>query len=318
MRSFLFISALLILTCISCNKGDDFKGEGQIRGRLVFSDSYSGDGKSLPLAGRSVKLAMEGSDTLNYKYSIVTDKEGYFTFTNLEDKKYDIFFRDTVGGTSFLAFDNRMPGEAPFLLEAHNDDTDQNGFFLVVRDNQNNPVGNSDICVFNNALLAQPDSCTGSIFQLHSDAFGRVVKYNLIPGIYYVGSRVNIRNTVYKQLQSIEVKAAGITTSDLILNPVPSDAKTGFDLLVQDKYGKPLYNCAVCVFNSRVLFEADSCAGSITQMTTNTDGEASLYNISANTYYLRVKGIYGNITLKGEGELLVQPDKVSTKIIVAE
>lgn len=317
MRSFLFISALFIMTCISCNKSDDFKGEGQIRGRLVFSDSYSGDGKSLPLAGRSVKLAMEGSDTLNYKYSVVTDKEGYFTFTNLEDKKYDIFFRDTVGGSSFFAFDSRAPGKAPFLLEAGNDDTAQNGFFIILKDNQDNPVGNSDICVFNNALLAQPDSCTGSIFQLHSDSFGRAVKYNLIPGTYYVGSKVSIQNTTYKKMQSIEVRAVGITKSDLTLDPVPA-TKTGFDLMVKDKYGNPLYNCAVCVFNSRVLFEADSCAGSFTQITTNTDGKASLYNISANTYYLRAKGVYGNVTLKGEGELLVEPDKVSSKTIVAE
>lgn len=299
----------------ACEKKGDFSGSGYLRGRLVYTDSLTGNGTAVGLAGKSVKLAAEGSDTLNYKYSVVTDKDGYFSFTNLADMKYDLFFRDTLGTAMLLAFDSRKPATDAFLFRARHDGTRQNGIYVEVTDNQGNPLGNSSVCVFNNPLLAQTDTCAGSIFQLQTDAQGRAVKYGIPAGDYYTAAKFKINAVLYKGLVHDKVKVAGITTFKLNTSATEQPLKTGFDLQVVDENNQPLGSSQICVFNSKILSEEGSCAGSILQLTADANGKASAYGIAPNKYYFTVLAKYGELELIGKAEINVEKDAVATVVI---
>lgn len=299
----------------ACDKEDDFNGKEYLRGRLVYTDPLSGNGAPTGLAGKTVKLAAEGSDTLNYKYSAITDKEGYFSFTNLADAKYDLFFRDTLGSAMLLAFDSRKPAEEAFLLNAVHDDASQNGMYVVVIDNQGNPLGNSSICVFNNPLLAQSDTCAGSVFQLQTDAQGRAVKYGIPVGDYYTGAKFNVNSVLYKGIVHNRIGATGITSFELKMAATEQLLKTGFDLRIVDDNNQPLGTSQICVYNSKILSEAGNCLGSIFQLTADINGKANKYGITPGTYYFTVIAKYGDLELTGKAEVAVEKDAVATVVI---
>ncbi len=282
---------------------DDFGGEGQLRGRLLYADPYAGNGALLPLANRSVKLATSPSDQLNFKYSAQTDKDGYFQFENLPARSYDVFFSDTVEGRPTVATQTGLlPTDQPFILQAAYDSLARNGLFVTVRDSRGDALGGTRVCVFNNATLARADTCAGSSFQLTTDAVGRAVAYGLPAGKYYLLSKATLGGTRVRAFDSVTVTTRGVARRTLRLRSAPS-RRNGFELLVLDQRGTPLANSTVCVFNSAVLARADTCAGSIQQLVTNTDGLASAYTITPRRYYFRVRGTFGRLKLRGYDSL---------------
>lgn len=290
---------------------DDFGGEGQLRGRLLYADPYAGDGGSVPLAGRSVKLATAPSDRLNFKYSAQTDQDGYFQFENLPAGSYDVFFADTVRRRPSTALAAGLqPSNQPFLLQAAYDTLAQNGLFVTLRDSRGSVLSGARVCVFNNATLAKADTCAGSSFQLTTDAVGRAVTYGLPPGKYYLLSKATLGGSRGRALDSVSVAARGVARAFLRLVPYAT-RRNGFELQVVDRLNSPLANSTVCVFNSAVLARVDTCAGSIQQLTTNTDGLASAYNLTPRKYYFRVRGAYGRLVLRGYDSLVVAPTGVA-------
>lgn len=289
---------------------DDFGGEGRLRGRLLYADPYAGNGALLPLANRSVKLALSPSDQLNFKYSTQTDQDGYFQFENLPARSYDVFFSDTVGQRPTVATKTGLlPTDQSFELRAAYDSLGQNGLFVTVRDSRGDALGNARICVFNNATLARADTCAGSSFQLTTDAVGRAVAYGLPAGKYYLLSKATLGSTRVRAFDSVTVTARGVARRLLRLAPYAS-RRNGFELQVLDRRDTPLANSTVCVFNSVVLAQADTCAGSIQQLVTNTDGRASSYNITPRRYYFRVRGTFGRLRLRGYDSLDVPAGSV--------
>jgi hypothetical protein len=284
---------------------DDFGGEGQLRGRLLYADPYAGNGALLPLANRSVKLAVSPSDRLAFKYSTQTDKDGYFQFENLPGRSYDVFFSDTVRQRPLVALQTGLlPTAQSFELRAAYDSLAQNGLFVTVRDSRGDALGGARICVFNNATLARADTCAGSSFQLTTDAVGRAVAYSLPPGRYYLLSKTTLGGSRVRAFDSVTVAARGVARRQLLLNAYPS-RRNGFELQVLDQRSTPLANSTVCVFNSAVLARVDTCVGSIQQLTTTVDGLAGAYNITPRKYYFRVRGTYGRLVLRGYDSLEV-------------
>jgi hypothetical protein len=312
MRTIFFLPVLLVVLLIACNKKnrDDFSGDGHIAGRLTYVDLHSGNPEVKQLPGKRVYIAYSPSDTANFLYSTVTDAQGYFVFKNLEKgREYDLFAFDTATDVRYRAVTKARPDSSDVQLTAVNDTMSQNVLIISTLDETGNPLPHTAFCLFNNLSLAVVDTCYGSIFSDTTEDNGYFVKRNLTPGTYYV--RVNhLKGGVhYKGFYTVDVRSNGVALAPVRLGRA-QQLFTAVELQVLDTLNTPVPAAKICVFTSKVLFGADTCFGSMTQVDADSYGVAKLATLKEGTYYLRAYADYGNIKLKGMDSIVVEKDKV--------
>jgi hypothetical protein len=115
--------------------------------------------------------------------------------------------------------------------------------------------------------------------------------------------------TVYASIDTGAVKYAGslnfaagnhaVSGDSLRLFPSQT-AQNGIHLMVKDEQGRPISGVTAWVFNSAILFAADTSAGRVFDIPVNSYGVGNRYNIAPGTYYLRVKTRIGSLDLTGE------------------
>ncbi len=91
--------------------------------------------------------------------------------------------------------------------------------------------------------------------------------------------------------------------------------QNGVHLIVQDSVGGRLANITAWVFNSPVLFAADTSAGKVFDMVTNPYGVTNKYNLFPARYYFRVKTKIGNIDLAAEESIDVTSTGIKTLVL---
>lgn len=314
----------VILLCVlvtfsplpACDKPrDDFEKNGSLKGRLSFYNPYA-QSTIQPVAGASVKLAYDPYDTLNFLYDVTTDKEGYFSFTNLNPKKrYNLFYEDSIDHIKYAAFAIRQPDNDTINLLATPELKSQNELVIHAKDNSGNVLPNVQLCVFNNRMLStQADTCLGSYMQLSTNASGGIIKFNVPAGTYYFRSRLQAGNMLFKGFDSIAVPAKGVVDFTVTLSPVVPN-QNGFELLLADNNNTPVNNAGICVFTNRTLFLADTCLGQIFQLKTDFYGKASSYNLAPGRYYFRAELLAGSTRLKGSDSVDLAANGIHSKII---
>jgi hypothetical protein len=92
--------------------------------------------------------------------------------------------------------------------------------------------------------------------------------------------------------------------------------QNGIHLIIRDSVGRPVPGLTAWVFNSAVLFAADTSAGRIFDMQGNGYGVSNRYNIAPGTYYLRVKTKIGSLDLAGETNVDITATGIKNAIIV--
>lgn len=318
MRAISYAAILMaLILAIGCEKvlDDDFGGDKLLRGRLTYLDRFASSNIELPLANRTVRLAISPSDSVNFKYSVTTDKDGYFLFDRLNGAtEYELFFADTVRHQPYLAIRRGLPQDVPFILRATNDLRAQNVLRVDLHDPNGGLMANTAVCLFNNRLLARTDTCVNSVLQLKTDAYGQLIRYGLRPGKYYLLSKIAIAGQNYRAFDSVSVGTIGLDSLVLTLNPY-TRRRNGFELTLLDTRNTPLTGAQVCLFSSAVLARVDTCVGSIRQINTDANGRANAYNLDPRRYYFRIRGQYGKLILKGYDSLDVQPAGVASKTI---
>lgn len=73
----------------------------------------------------------------------------------------------------------------------------------------------------------------------------------------------------------------------------------------KDNNTQPM-KATICVFNSKTLFDADTCNGSIEQLITDNFGRYVQYGLLPGTYYLRAKAQVGNVLYLGTATAVVK------------
>ena len=311
MKKILTIVLILLLSACRKDFTDDVKGSETISGRLMAKNLFAYDNILHPLGNRMIKIAYSPSDTLNYIYSMKTDTDGYFRFNRLdEDKKYDIFFEDSVFGRRYLAFDSLYPPNDTLALIAYPDTTRQNIIEIITEDSSGYPTSAS-ICIFSSKVAFNAsDSCTGSMQQFSSDSLGRRIIYNLIPGEYYIRAISRTGNYKYKGEATLIVKEFGVYTVGVKMVPDHNTIK-----LTVTYNSSPVSNTSVCLYNIRSTWLNDTnCTGSIQQMSTNEKGEVSFTVPVTGWYYFRSNKITGNLSLQTEDSVEVTHTGINEKV----
>jgi hypothetical protein len=141
----------------------------------------------------------------------------------------------------------------------------------------------------------------------------------------FTGIELNQSYTIYSSSDTGSVKYAGRLdyeadkftdgqSDTLKLYPSP-DNQNGIHLIVMDSLDARVANVTAWVFNSQVLFAADTSAGRVFDMKSNNYGIDNLLNIAPGLYYLRIKVKIGNLDLAGETSVNVSPGEIKTAII---
>ena len=126
---------------------------------------------------------------------------------------------DSVAGLQYKAFTtttlNGNRDTSTLILYA--DSTVQNGLAITVTDSTNAIIGNCTCCVYNSAYLAQQDSCSGSLFQLVTNTFGKAAAFNIHATTYYTHCQAKFGNIVLKGIDTTVVDKARIKKRTIVL-----------------------------------------------------------------------------------------------------
>ena len=289
MKKNIYIVALLSVFQLTCTeKQDDFSGREWIRGRLSYQDIYSGDGSLKPLGKKMVKLAYSPSDTLNYLYNDSTDADGYFIFKNaIKGLPYDLIFEDSIGGNRYLAFKTVVAPDTTVNLIAKNDTIRQNGLYIETKLN-GQPAGAVRICIFNNEVSFNVDTCNGNFKSDFTDAFGKKIYYNIAPGNYYVRGFKRVGTDMYLAVATQTLSRFGIPRVSLNLEKVT--AVNGLTVEALDEGGLPVVGATVGIYRSRTVFNLDTLIQhSLPPLTTNNNGKVDFPDLVPAKYYIRAR-----------------------------
>ncbi|HYH14740.1 MAG TPA: carboxypeptidase-like regulatory domain-containing protein [Flavisolibacter sp.] len=253
--------------------------------------------------------------------NVPTDDQGRAVLYNLKGGQYFIKARATAGAT-LLRGEKTLPyepkGIIPVEINLSPTTTAKNGIEVVTVDQRGNVLPLSQLCLFNNPDLFRSDSCSKAIQQTPTNSNGAHTFTNLTPGRYYILAQQTFRDSLYRGTGTIDVTTTGVQKLILTLQASPI-IRNQLNISVVDVFDDPVYQTQVCVFNSQVLFNADTCLGNIDEKLTDRQGSAQFNNLPQGRYYIRARGQFNNLILKGSAIVdLNGSGTTSTRIVVRQ
>lgn len=282
----IFLLALLLFVwkCQKPENEGDLSGKDYIRGRLFLFDQITQNAVGVPLKEKQVYLRYSGStDQLNYLFSTKTDADGYFLFTNLRgDTSYQVYYEETVSGVKYFASKDTMAPIDALSLNAGLT-PGQSGFLLTVLDETGNLVKDATICGFSSPLISgySNNDCVGSIFSKKTNESGQAALIPLQQGTYYLNTAISLNGVQLNSRNTIQIHAGQIYKDTIHLK-----SPNGFRFITTDSLGNRLPGASICIFTSQILFEQDTCTGSNYQLTSSAAGEAAIYNLPPQQYFI--------------------------------
>ncbi len=318
MIKIIFVLSLFAVFMLGCKKHNEKLENLYIRGRLFLTDTIANLAIDSVLSKKIVHLAEDNGDTLNFLYSDTTDNDGYFVFNLLNDGKtnFVIRYEEKMNGIIYSANQQVTKGQNNIAVDAVPNQTKQNALHLIVADSANGRVVNATAWVFNSALLFAADTSAGKIFDMTTDnVHGVSNRFNIPAGRYYLRVKTKIGSIEFKGEGITDIENIGIKTLVIIINRV-SNIRNGFQLLILDSLSTPVNNVQVYGYRSKSVFLIDSAnANSIFTLSSNSAGQASLYNIDSARYYLRTVKQVGNTVFRSMDSVDVNNSAITNKTI---
>lgn len=187
---------------------------------------------------------------------------------------------------------------------------------VVIVDTLNGPVTRNtapNLTVY----LRYSSQVSGYLVSNKADALGQYTFNGIDPDSAYVVYAYTDTGAVkmYGQL-SYAAKTVGLRKSDTLKLYAAQQTQNAIHLLVVDTTLAPVPNVTAWVFNSKVLFDADSSAGRMFDLPVNGSGVGNKFNLAAGTYYFRVKTRIGNMDVLGDTSAVVGATGITTVPLV--
>ena len=250
--------------------------------------------------------------------SNTTDALGRVVFYNLKEGRYYAKVK-TMAGNTFLkadtAFQYQPNAVTPLTLRLKATTAAKNGIEVTTVNEQNNSMPGTQLCLFNNPLFFLSDSCSRAIATTATNSNGTYTFSNLEPGRYYLLAQQTFRDSLYRGTGSIDVTAEGVQKTRITLQAT-SLVKNQLRITVTDEAGSPVAQTQLCLFNSPVLFNADTCLGNIDQKLTDLQGKARFTNLPEGRYYIRARAAFNNLVLKGSDTIDVSNSGTVDRTII--
>lgn len=289
------ISLLIAGAIIGCKKFHDMKSvdplsdPSYLYGRLFLTDTKTLNASNVPLAGKTVTVMFsEDTDLNNFRFSAITDANGYFKFPTLNRKRsYRLYYKETSSGKLYVADTTniKLPQET-LQFNAGLSMTDQTGIIYSVKDKKGSPLGNVTVCTSLSAIPNDNNTCDGSLFSSISDASGHASGFGLAPGNYYAFAKTTVNGTSYVGKITFTVTSKVEERTITIDLPPITSPSNGLTVTLRDENGALINGGRVCLFTSKILAARDTCEGSTYSFTTNISGAGTVTNVTPGFYYI--------------------------------
>ena len=259
------------------------------------------------------------SDTTNSLAieTLSTDGYGRVVFKNYQAGKYYLRARynSPLGqmstDTSFT-FSGKGLHTDTILLKTSPNIT--NTLKIKVQDESGNLLPNISVCLFNNPLLFNAQTCDGSFKQETTTGNGIDTVNNLPEGNYDAYAAFKQNDIDYKGSSTVTVNSSGESDAIIILKKVVPDNQ--LEITVHDDAGTGVNGTNLYFFTSRKLWEADTTLGYILMKTTGDNGKVTINNMAEGKYYIRARAEFGKSLLKGADSVVIFNSPVKfTKLI---
>ncbi|HEY0065738.1 MAG TPA: hypothetical protein VGB46_00195 [Flavisolibacter sp.] len=167
---------------------------GQTGIHLVLSDSTG------PVRGDTIcvftsSFQFNSNNCAQATYSLITDTFGRASRFNVPPGKYYFYSTLTVNNHAYEVKDSMVvTNKVEFDTLRLRSRGERNGFFITVMDDAGMRVPNVQLCFFTSRQLFLRDTCQGQNFSVNADTNGDAIKYDLMPGKYYIFSELNYPN----------------------------------------------------------------------------------------------------------------------------
>lgn len=250
-----------------------------------------------------------------------TDQYGRVVFYNFRQANYYIRAKyqtdaGLISADSSYNFSGK--GIRTYSLTLKTQAATQNTLLIRAVDEQGNNLPGITCCVFNNPLLFNAESCSGSYADRTTGNDGTVKLANLQAGSYYIFAHTSVNNNSFTAKATVNVNAAGQTSLTVVLRKVAP--RNELEIITNDEASTPLNGVSLYFFTSKKLWEADTTLGNIMQKSTGNNGKLSVTNMDEGKYYIRARLQLGDdILMKGADSVTVvnSPEKL-TKVIVVK
>lgn len=322
MRKFKYLIFAVITVITACNKSkfDDLSGEETISGTAIIADTLNGNLKYTILKNTAVYLAnLNGSGT--YLYSVNTNDQGKYSFSGIQkEKAYKIYASTDTGTVKFYGVKEFQANSYPIsqtdslkLFPAANN---QNGIHFILRAADGSKLQNTTAWVFTSPTAFNSGTSEGKLFDLTTNIYGVANKFNIPAGTYYIRVKTQSGNQTLQGQETVLLTATGIKTATIKLAPYSAN-NNGMGIKVLDTFNTPVNTATIYCYRSQAVFQLDvNNTNSLFNITSNSSGDASLFNIDPATYYLRVMKIVGKDTLRAEESIVVNTTGTTNKTIV--
>lgn len=324
MKTKYFLYVLIIVIAAGCSKlfdkqKGDLGGTTVIHGVVVLYDTLTGRYAYYGVHPIQVFIK-NAADTTGYLYTTMSNSLGQYTLTGLDSTvPYIVYTMVDSSGVHYYGHIDysigKLHNNASDSLKLYPAQTNQNGILYHLQDSSGNNLAGTRFFVFNSRQLWANNDSLGSIYQLTSDVYGRVLKLNLPPGPYYFRAIGVYSNMMVKATDSLTLKSDSIVTRTLKVLPVQSFSAGLLHYLV-DELGGPVANANVYIFNSGVLFNSADTVGYIYKLKSDSTGKCLQLNMAPGTYFTNAKIQANQLILQGKDTAQVVAGKVDTLRLV--
>lgn len=167
---------------------------GQTGIHLVLNDSTG------PVRGGTIcvfasSFQFNSNNCSQATYSLVTDTFGRASKFNIPPGKYYFYSTLTVNNQAYDVRDSMViTNKVEFDTLRLRSRGEKNGFYITVLDDAGMRIPNVQLCFFTSQQLFLRDTCQGQNFSVTADSNGDAIKYDLMPGKYYIFSELNYPN----------------------------------------------------------------------------------------------------------------------------
>lgn len=312
----IFICLIATFSCKKYNKiQSDANGDSHIRGRLFLYDTLTKNVMGNPFPGKTVQLFYNDSkDSINYLLSSVTDKEGYFTFKNLDlNSSYRIYYEEKTD-SNIIYTAERIAVKPPFdtlSLNAFLNPNKEPGLHYTIKDSSGAPVKGASICIYGNAAFFQPGICNNSSYSLTTDANGHAFVFDIPSVTFYTTAYISVNGTSYI-VNDMPTVGSSINFRTLTLGKVK---QTGYIYHIVDESGAAIPGANLCFFTSSLFSNNGGCDGSNFQDTSNGQGIAKGTSVIPNTYYVNTNIKIDSVSFFGRDTIKIVKDSITSHTI---
>jgi hypothetical protein len=208
------LAAIGMLSVAACNKYADVTNS-QMTGHVYIKDPLS-NAIVVPAKGVTIYLN-SGTDTTSYILQTTTDSVGYYSLPSFGAGQATLYTRFVVNNAEYRGAVAIPP---QFFASNQQMDLDVSPVYVngvgITFENNGGPIPNYPFRLYTSKVAAMSDSVRFANVNTKTNSTGQYIQYNISAFTYYITAIDSINGKKAELIDSVSVKAKGLTPSKVI------------------------------------------------------------------------------------------------------